>query len=383
MLAIRLNQLAAGGSGVSPTVLDGLATMLARDALPPVRELGSIGTGDLSALAVTGLALIGEVPTRPRLDPIELGIGDVLPLMSSNAATLADAALAIVALRTLAEAALCVSALTFAAVDGNPEAFSPAVEAATPFTGSRRVCRTVRDLVGNTAPPARIQDPFGLRALPQVHGALLDQIDAVDSVVSAMVNAPSENPVLLPELGVAHHGGFHAAYLAQTLDAMRIAIAQTAALSLARVTMFNEPALTGVTAFLGDGTPGASGVMVVEYVAASALAILREAATPVSVQTVTLARGVEEHASFASLAAITALQSVDSYRTLLACELVAAVRCLRMRSIPLPSGLADAAALLNPLGRNLIDRDLTPELDLAASVLDELARYAPASPATH
>jgi histidine ammonia-lyase len=376
MLAVRLNQLAAGGSGAAPVVLDGLAAMLDRDALPPVRELGSIGTGDLSALAVTGLALIGEVPTQPRLDPIELGIGDVLPLMSSNAATLADAALAIVAWRTLAEAALCVAALTFTAVDGNPEAFARAVEAVTPFAGSRRVCRTMRGLVGNTAPPARIQDPFGLRALPQVHGALFDQIDAADSVVTAMVNAPSENPVLLPDAGVAHHGGFHAAYLAQTLDAARIAIAQTAALSLARVTMFNEPALTGVTAFLGDGTPGASGVMVVEYVAASALAVLREAATPVSVQTVTLSRGVEEHASFASLAAAGALQTVDSYRTLLACELVGAVRCLRIRSIPLPPALADASPLLDALGRDLVDRDLTPELDVAASVLDELARYA-------
>lgn len=375
MIAVRLNQLAAGGSGVAPAVLDGLAVMLNRDALPPVRELGSIGTGDLSALAVTGLALIGEVPTQPRLDPIVLGIGDVLPLISSNAATLGDSALAIVALRTLAEAALRVAALTFTAVNGNPEAFGQAVEEVSPFVGSRQVCRTIRGLVGETAPPARIQDPFGLRALPQVHGALLDQIEAADSVVTAMVNAPSENPVLLPHLGVAHHGGFHAAYLAQTLDAARIAIAQSAALSLARITMFNEPALTGVSSFLGDGSPGASGVMVVEYVAASALAVLREAATPVSVQTVTLSRGVEEHASFASLAAITALQTVDSYRTLLACELVAAVRCLRMRSIPFPPALADAAGLLDMIGRNVVDRDLTPELDIAASVLDELAAY--------
>ncbi|HVX42430.1 MAG TPA: aromatic amino acid lyase [Mycobacteriales bacterium] len=373
MLAIRLNQLASGGSGAAPAVLDGLAAMLERDALPPVRELGSIGTGDLSALAVTGLALIGEVPTRPRLDPIELGIGDVLPLMSSNAATLADAALAIVALRTLTAAALRIAALTFAAVNGNPEAFAPAVEAVTPFPGARRVCRTMRGLLTGTALPARIQDPFGLRALPQVHGALLDQIAAADSVVTAMVNAPSENPVLLPDLGVAHHGGFHAAYLAQTLDVARIALAQSAGLSLARVTMFNEPALTGVTPFLGDGTPGASGVMVVEYVAASALAALRELATPVSVQAVTLSRGAEEHASFASLAATAALQTVDSYRTLLGCELLSAMRCLRMRSLPLPAGLAGSAPLLDPLGRDLRERDLTPELDLATSAVDELA----------
>jgi histidine ammonia-lyase len=372
MLAVRLNQLAAGGSGASVAVLDGLAAMLAADALPPVRELGSIGTGDLSALAITGLALIGEVFTEPPLEPVVLGIGDVLPLMSSNAATLGDAALAVVAWQTLAQAALRISALTFAALDGNPEAFAPAVQIVTPFPGAAQVCRTMRAFVGEAA-PARIQDPFGLRALPQVHGALLDRIVAADEVVAAMVNAPSENPVLLPEAGVAHHGGFHAAYLSQALDAARIAVAQSGALSLARVTMFNEPALTGVAAFLGDGTPGASGVMVVEYVAASALAVLREAAAPVSVQTVTLSRGVEEHASFASLAASAALQTVDSYRTLLSCELVAAVRCLRMRSIPLPGALAEAEPLLEPLGHDWVDRDLTGELAAAEAVLDDLA----------
>jgi len=184
--------------------------------------------------------------------------------------------------------------------------------------------------------------------------------------------------VLLPDLGGAHHGGLQTAYLSQALDAAAIALAQTAALSLARVTMFNEPAFTGVAPFLGDGTPGASGVMVVEYVAASALAVLREAAAPVSVQTVTLSRGVEEHASFASLAATNALNTVQHYRALLACELVAAVRCLRMRGLSLPPALTGIAPLLDGLGRNVADRDLTGELDVAAATLEELARFVPA-----
>ena len=378
LLAVRVNQLAAGGSGVEPQVLDGLLTMLETNALPPVRELGSIGTGDLPALAITGLALVGEVPLSPPVPTLRLGVGDVVGLMSSNAATLADAALAVVAWRALAEAAIVVAALTFTAVNGNDEAFAPAVERVTPFPGSRRICRVLRDLVSPPARPARLQDPFGLRALPQVHGAALDRVAAAEQVVNAMVNSPSENPVLLPELGVAHHGGFHAAYLSQALDGAAVALAQTAALSLARVTMFNEPALTGVAPFLGDGTPGASGVMVVEYVAASALAVLREAAAPVSVQTVTLSRGVEEHASFASLAATNALNTVEHYRALLACELVAAVRCLRLRSLQLPPALAGVAPLLAPLGRDVADRDLSGELDIAAATLDELARFVPA-----
>ncbi len=379
MLAVRLNQLAAGGSGVSLEVFDALETMLAQDTLPPVRELGSIGTGDLPALALTALALAGLAPTDPPASTsVALGIGDVLPLLSSNAATIGDAALGLVAVRDLARAAVVVSAITFVAVDGNHEAFDLAVERVTPFEGARLVCRAMRRLTHPDEPrhprraPARIQDPFGLRTLPQVHGALLDQLAGLDATLNHMVNAPSENPVLLPDVGLAHHGGFHATHLAQALDVTALALAESAQLSLARLTMLSEPLSTGQAAFLGDGTPGASGVMVVEYVSASALARLRALATPASLQSLTLSRGVEEDASIAALAATQVLSAVDEYRVILACELVAAIRCLRMRSITTPPGLAHALTHCARLNDELRDRDLTPDLDAAAVIVAEL-----------
>jgi histidine ammonia-lyase len=378
MLAVRLNQLAAGGSGASPALLDGLLEMLRLDALPPVRELGTLGTADLPALATTALALAGEVATTPALTPIVLGIGDAAPFMSSNAATIADAALALDELQTLARAALVINALTFTAVDGNAEAFAPAVEQVTPFDGARRVCRALRALVGNT-PPARIQDPFGLRALPQVHGAFLDRLAELETVTVAMSNAPSENPVLLPLAGVAHHGGFHAAYLAQALDSTRLALGQTAQLTLARITMFAEPANTGLAPFLGDGTAGASGAMIVEYVAASALAELRALAQPVALHTVTLSRGVEEGASFASIAATHALSAIASYRTMLAAELVLAMRCIRMRTATPPPTLTDAFGMCAVLSAEVADRELTADIATAEALLTELAQTMPAS----
>ncbi|MGX7677404.1 aromatic amino acid ammonia-lyase [Jatrophihabitans sp. DSM 45814] len=389
MLAVRLNQLAAGGSGADPAVLTSLAAMIAADALPAVRELGSIGTGDLSALAVTALTLQGELPTRSvsgRLNPVpelhRFSLGDALPFMSSNAATLADAALGLSRLRELAESAIVVAALGFTAVDGNTEAFSSAVERATPFEGARRVCSSVRALTAQTngaAPtPARIQDPFALRVFPQVHGALFDALTALDGIVMAMVNAASENPLLSPELGVAHHGSFYAASLAQSLDASTLALAQSAQLSLARLTMLAEPAFTGVASFLGDGTPGASGAMIVEYVAASALGSLRALAMPASLQSVTLSRGVEEDASFASLAARQALDATSLYRTVLACELVAAIRCIRLRSrsagsasigstVPVVQAVLAGANEINP---HLEDRDLTEDIAAAEKLLE-------------
>ncbi len=156
-----------------------------------------------------------------------------------------------------------------------------------------------------------------------------------------MVNTGAENPIVSATHGVAHHGGFHAAYLVQALDALVLAVAQSAQLSLARVTMLAEPGYTGLHPFLTDGTPAASGMMIVEYSAASALAELRALATPAGMQVVTLSRGVEEDASFATLAASQALAAVEKYRAVLAAELVTALRCLRIKELhppPLAAG---------------------------------------------
>ena len=380
LLVIRLNQLAAGASGADPAIMDALAEMITADALPPVRELGSIGTADLPALAITALALLGEVPTsQPLPRSVELGISDALPFLSSNAAALADAALALGRLRQLLDATVAVAALSFTAVSGNSEAFTPAVERATPFPGARWVCRSMTALVAAgpgdpVGAPARIQDPFGLRALPQVHGPLVDAVASAERVVTGLVNAAAENPSLSPEHGVAHHGGFHAAYLGQALDAVALAVAQSAQLSLARLTMLDEPALSGLAPFLGDGTPGASGTMIVEYVAASALAQLRQLAQPVGLQTVTLSRGVEEDASFASLAASQLLDSAEHWQTVLACELVAAARAVRAAGIRPGGALAEILRAAGQLEVDLADRDLTVDIEQAAAALAVIAQ---------
>ena len=370
MLVVRLNQLAAGGNGIDPAVLDAVVGLLGDGTLPSVREGGSIGTGDLAALATVALAL-DERHRNGRL----FGAGDALAFLSSNAGALGDAALAVVDLTRLAEAAVAVAALTWHGVRGNAEAFSEAAEAATPFPGAARVCRVLRGLTAASTEPARIQDPFALRTLPQVHGPLLDRLADAAGVVEAMAGAAAENPVLSPGLGVAHHGGFHAAYLAQALDALRLATAQAAQLVLARVSMLMEPAMTGLAPFLGDGTQGASGAMVLEYDAAAALGDLRALAVPASLQSVTLSRGMEEDASFAALAARQALACVPPLRAMVACELVAAHRCLLLSGAPLPAALS--AVGLDALGSGLADRDLSGDLAVAADLVDGLADVVP------
>jgi len=388
MLVVRLGQLAAGGSGASPALLDALAAMLAAGALPLVREHGSVGTGDLAALATAALALAGEAPVTSPLPsvltvtPFTFTPHDALPFLSSNAAVIGDAALACADLSMLARSAVVVAGMSFAATGGNAEAFAEVVERVTPFEGARDVCRWMRSLTAGGPGPRRIQDTFGLRTLPQVHGPLLDALAALEGVVTALANAPGENPVVLGDAGqLAHHGGFHAAYLGQALDTAVLAVAQAAQLVLARVGSLVDPVATGLTPFLGDGTPGASGVMMLEYIAAAALGDLRALAAPAGLQSVVLSRGVEEDASFASLAARQALGAVGPLRTLLVCELVAAVRALRMLGL---GGLAPAGELLQaamdtcaPLPGQREDRDLSADVELAEQLLDRLAELLP------
>ena len=368
MVAVRLAQLAAGGSGLSRTAFDGLLERLNTDTLPTVLERGSIGTGDLSALATVGVSLLDD-PAGPRVRP-----GDALALISSNAAAIGDAALAIHRLDALARAAVPVASLTLRAVRGSVEPFGPAVERATPFPGARRVCAGLRQVLeddGYADPPARIQDPFGLRAMPQGHGVLLDALDRASDVVHAMANAPSENPVFGERTGVTHHGAFHAAYLAHAMEGLLGALVQSAQLGLGRTTMLANPELTGTTAFLADGTPGASGTMLVELVAASSLARLRACAVPASSATVTLSRGLEDDASFASVSAAGALEAADAYRDLLAAEFFTAARALTL------TGRLPAWPQLQPLHAGLArpeDRDLTEDLRTAVQVVPDLAQ---------
>ena len=135
---IRLAQMAAGGGGHRAEIADALAAVLRDGPLPVLRDLGGIGTGDLTFLAQLGLALAGEGEwPGPAGAPVALEIeaGDALALMGSNAATHAAAALAWADTRELLDAGGGTAALTFHALDGNREAFAPQIAAARPLPG--------------------------------------------------------------------------------------------------------------------------------------------------------------------------------------------------------------------------------------------------------
>ncbi|CCK29585.1 phenylalanine and histidine ammonia-lyase [Streptomyces davaonensis JCM 4913] len=380
MLAVRANQLLAGGAGLRPTVVTALCEALESGAHPVVNEFGSVGTGDLAALAQVGLALVGEHPWRGTgaPEPQPLDNNDALALISSNALTLGQAALALHELRGLIAATQVVAALSLLAVDGSHEPYAAPVHQARPHRGSGEVARRMRELIGAadrpTPPLGRIQDPYGFRCLPQIHGPAHDAADALEAVLAVEINAAAENPLIaVDDLAAYHHGGFYQAGLALALDHFRLAVTQVARLSTSRLSTLNEPAYTRLKPFLADQEPASSGVMILEYSAAAALGDLRAFSAPASLGHAVLSRGVEEQASFASLAARQTLRACGAYRLVVGCELVAAVRALRQRDLRPEPGLPAGRALELAeavLEEDQADRPLTDDVTAAARLLD-------------
>ncbi|MFD4334629.1 aromatic amino acid ammonia-lyase [Streptomyces rubiginosohelvolus] len=384
MLAVRANQLLAGGAGLRPTVVTALCDALESGAHPKVNALGSVGTGDIAALAQMGLALAGEHPWQgagAAPEPQPLDNNDALALISSNALTLGQSALALHELRALIGATQVVAALSLMAIDGSYEAYALPVHEARRHAGSSAVAERMRLLLGAadrpTPPLGRIQDPYGFRCLPQIHGPAHDAADALEGVLEVEINAAAENPLIsADDMAAYHHGGFYLAQLALSLDHFRLAVTQVARLSTSRLSTLNEPGFTRLRPFLADGEPASSGVMILEYAAGAALGDLRAYSAPASLGHAVLSRGVEEQASFASLAARQTLRACEAFRLVVGCELVAAVRALRQRELrldpELPVGRAFGLAA-SVLDAESADRPLTDDVAAAAGLLDRFA----------
>ena len=377
MLVVRLNQLGAGGSCVDPALLRVLADAINRGFTPPVPLYGAIGTGDLTALASTVLCLLGERAWQGGAGPpprFDIRASEALGFINSSAATLGDAALACHDLAALLRATAAVAALSLLAAHGSAEPYAEAVHLARPHPGQQRVAATMRALLAAGTKAARVQDPYGYRAFPQVHGPALDSAEGAAAVLEAELNGSAENPLIdVAGQAVWHNGNFHAAYVGLALDASRAALFQTAALSVARLGTLMEPGFTGLNAFLAEDR-ASSGVMILEYVAHSAVADIRRFAAPAALGGAVLSRGVEEHAGFATQSARATSDAVAAYRAVLACELISATRALRLQG-RVPGGalrqafdLADTA-----LERATADRPLDSDLTAAEAVLPGIA----------
>jgi len=379
-MLVRLNQLLNAGSSASPAVVLALADALNAGAVPTLHRLGTIGTGDLAPLAGIALTLAGEWAwSAGGPGPVPFDAGDALAFISSNAVTASVAVLAWDALDGFARAACVVAALSFAALQGSAEAYAEQVHRGRPGTGAARTAATMRRLLAagsDDAPSRRLQDPYGLRAVPQVHGPAVEALSGLERVLVSEISSPVENPLVSVEQAtVLHHGQFYTGALAAALDAVRGTLYPVLALSAARLTALQEPALTGLTPFLAGAPAGSSGTMVLEYVVHDVLAQGRLACAPVSLGGAVLSRGLEEHASFSPQAARATALLAALAPVVLGCELLCAVRALRAAPDRLTSGPVraafDLAAAVVPDDPE--DRPLGEDLAGTVAVLPSLA----------
>jgi histidine ammonia-lyase len=397
-MATRANQLAVGGAGVAAELLDALVEALNAGLSPFTRELGSLGTGDLTNLADIGLCLLGEGEVwrgdelidagaalrEAGIAPAVLGPRDGLALMSSNAVAIGSSALLVVDARRLLDAWLSVAALSFEAAGADPIVLDPRIHSPRHRPGQSAVAARMRELLGGVTErrrygpspdgagdPVPVQDPYPFRAQPQVDGAVHDALAALEETVGHELNFAGENALLVDGVALPN-GNPHAAPLASAIDGLRTALASSAALIAARVSTLLDSGLTGLPPFLTRaGRAGAeSGALVLEYTAHAAVAEVRSLVTPVAAQTVSVSRGVESHSSLAPTAARRAREALDALRVVVACELVVAVRGLRLAELE-PRGdrsLWEAAtAVLDP---ELADRPLAPDVEAARTLIE-------------
>jgi histidine ammonia-lyase len=393
-MATRANQIGAGGAGVTDELLDALVGALNVGLTPFTRELGSLGTGDLTGLADIALALLGEGRfwrgdelidaagglADAGLPPGRVGPRDGLAFMSSNAVSIGHAALLVVDVRRLLDAWLSVAALSFEAAAADPVVLDPRIHSAVHRPGQSAVAARMRDLLDGLANRARrpgpmglIQDPYPFRAQPQVDGAVHDALRILEETVGHELNFAGENALIIPGENIAlPNGNPHAAPLANAIDGLRTALAQSAALIAARVSTLLDSSLTGLPAFLARDPGPESGALVLEYTAHAAVAEVRSLVTPVAAQTVAVSRGVESHSSLAPIAARRASETLRALRVAVATELVVAVRALRLAGQePVGRGTRAlwelAAGQLDP---DPSDRPLHPDIEVARQLIE-------------
>ena len=381
-MAVRLQQILAGGSGVSHSLTKALHTALHEDALPDMHSVGSIGTADLPQLAELALTLIGERPWgHGALPSIPLADAEALPFISSSAATIATTASAAVRLRELLAAAETVAALSFLGLRGAFEAWDPRVHRARPHPHQVAVSERLTALItgpdGNRPTPMRLQDPYGLRTVPQVHAPALHAEHMLRHGIEREINSAAENPLLVPD-GVLHHGQFHAATLAANLEHVRITLVPVLTLSAGRLSLLMQPPISGLAAFLADDVAGSSGLMIAEYVAQDALSTARAQASPVTGHSTSISLGLEEHASYATQAARQLTAMLSQGRLIVALEALAAIRALRLA----PERRSDCPArhgfeLLNDLTNDtLVDRPIGQDVAAIQAAIPALAAIA-------
>jgi histidine ammonia-lyase len=395
ILLVRANSLARGHSGVRPVVVETLLALLNRRLVPFVPSQGSVGaSGDLAPLAHVALALIGEgefvgpdgrrIPAAAALvdhaiAPLELAEKEGVALVNGTSLMASYLALAVADASDLLDAATVAAAVSFDALEGNPEALDDRLGELRNFPEQRDVAAAMRKLLagsGLSGPRTeyRGQDAYTLRCIPQVLAPARLALGLARRVLDAELNAVSDNPVVFPPDEFVSGGNFHGENLAFALDTLAVGIAPVAGFSERRTARLVHPAHNrGLPAFLAP-TPGlSSGFMIPQYLAAALVNENVSYAHPASAASLSTSADQEDFVSMGAWAGAKLHRLLANSRTVVAVELLVGTQALELRR-PRSGGAGSEAALRAV--REFVapwaaDRSPAPDLErLARAVAD-------------
>ena len=426
MMLLTAASLARGASGVRLAVVEALLALLNNDITPHVPARGSVGaSGDLAPLAHIALVLIGEgqasiqkseasiqhsndsnvssiipaiysgsrllapefIPAadalaHASLHPLRLEAKEGLALLNGTHMMAGMGALLVHDAWRLLYAAEVAAAMSLEGALGTHTALDPRIHALRPQPGQSACAARMRALLHGSELPSshrddpRVQDPYSLRCIPQVLGAVRDALAFVEQVIANELGAVTDNPLLFAEDNQLLSGGnFHGQPLATALDVLTIALAQIAGFSERRAFLLLsawEPEMH-LTPFLTPQPGVQSGLMIVQYTAAALVAEIRALAQPASIASLATSAGMEDWNSMGATGALQAQQALDLARNVVAIELLCAAQALEQHR-PLRSGTGVEAAydrLRASVPMLTADRPPAPDIAALARLIEE------------
>jgi histidine ammonia-lyase len=391
-LALRIQALVKGHSGVTPALIDQLVEMFNRGVAPAIPEQGSVGaSGDLAPLAHLALVVIGEghafvgsdkasrtkplsgraALRRAHLKPYRLQAKEGLSLINGTQISTALLAEALVRAGQLARIADIAGAMTVEATKSSRRPFDPRIQTIRPHPGQAACAANLLRLLADSAIMeshahcGKVQDAYSMRCMPQVHGSLRDALVYVTATVEREMNSATDNPLVFPETGEVLSGGnFHGQPIALAADLLCAAITDLGSISERRVENLVNPDLSGLPGFLTPHPGLNSGMMLVQVLAAALVSENKALAFPASVDSIPTSANREDHVSMSTGAARKCRQTVTNATRVLACELLCAAQGLEFHAGLRPGRGVEAAYRhirkhVRPLGRDrTLHRDL-------------------------
>lgn len=345
-MALKVNGLARGHSGVSRAVVERLLLLLQADALPVIPSQGSVGaSGDLAPLAHLAAALIGvgqialsgdtlpavEALARLGLEPLTLGPKEGLALINGTQVSAAIALDTLFTAERLFGSALVAGALSTDALKGSAAAFDPRIHAARGQPGQIAVARVLASLLEGSwilashSDCGRVQDPYSFRCQPQVMGAALDLLRHAAGTLAIEADAATDNPLLFGEEAISG-GNFHAQPVAFAADILAMALCEIGSISERRTAVLVDPKMSGLPPFLVRDSGVNSGFMIAQVTAAALVSENKSLAWPASVDTIPTSAGQEDHVSMATHAALKARRIAGNAAAVVGIELLAAAQ---------------------------------------------------------